>query len=170
MELVRPSAKYKRSFLEALPEYDVKDPSQRYARLDGEAMGDFDHFVREETEKSEGKHLPEGFVPETVWWLVDQGEYIGRVSIRHELTPYLLKVGGHIGYDIRPSKRGQGYGSMILQLALPKAKELGIDKVLVTCDETNKPSRKIIEKAGGVLEDKQPTESGVAKLRYWIAL
>ena len=76
---------------------------------------------------------------------------------------------GHIGYDIRPSKRKQGYGSKILELALPKAKELDIERVLLTCDETNTGSRRIIEKNGGVLENqvKNP-ETGVDKLRFWI--
>ena len=97
------------------------------------------------------------------------GEFIGRVSIRHALTEHLLAVGGLIGYDIRPSKRGQGYGNKILELALPKAKELGISRVLITCDVTNAASRKIIEKNGGILENQVPNpETGVDKLRYWV--
>ena len=107
--------------------------------------------------------------PATTYWLVDNGEYIGGVSIRHELNEHLKNIGGHIGYDIRPSKRQQGYGTNVLALALPKAKELGISRVLVTCNVTNTASRKIIEKNGGVLENQVPDpETGIDKLRFWI--
>src|SRR3989344_8456793 len=83
-----------------------------------------------------------------------RNQYIGRLSIRHKLNDHLLKIGGHIGYDIRPSKRSRGYGTAILRLGLPKAKELRIERALLTCNENNIASLKIIEKAGGVLESK----------------
>ena len=76
-----------------------------------------------------------------------------------------------MGYDIRPSKRRRGYGKKILQLTLEKAKELGMERVLVTCDVNNEPSRKIIEQNGGILENKVPNpETGTDKGRYWIDL
>ena len=110
-------------------------------------------------------------MPQTTYWLIDNDEFIGRVSIRHTLTESLLKEGGHIGYDIRPSKRNMGYGKRILELSLPKAKELEIDKVLVTCNETNTGSKKIIEANGGILENSiEMGEGKPAKLRYWILL
>ncbi len=99
-----------------------------------------------------GLHPPE-LVPETWLWLVDGDEYIGRASIRHELNDELLLVAGHIGYEIRPTKRRQGYGTQILALALERAREMGIYKVLVTCDTDNFGSRKIIEANGGKLEN-----------------
>jgi len=82
-----------------------------------------------------------------------------------------LEVGGHIGYDIRPSKRKQGYGNKILELALPKTKELGIHKALLTCDEPNTGSQKIIERNGGVLENVVDNpETGIRKMRFWITI
>ena len=51
---------------------------------------------------------PEGFVPATELWWVDGDEFLGRISIRHRLTPTLLEVGGHIGYDVRPTARRRG--------------------------------------------------------------
>ena len=106
-------------------------------------------------------------MPATALWLVDNGEFIGSLSLRHRLNENLLKMGGHIGYSIRPSARKRGYGTKILELALPIAKSLGIDKVLVTCDDDNTGSAKIIEKNGGVLENKVEHE-GKLKRRYWI--
>lgn len=174
MQLVLPSIDYKESFLEALHEYQQEKAEDRLdiLSLNPEKLkNDFQSYVTRLREESEGKHLPKGHVPHTTYWLVDGKVLIGRVNIRHYLTPFLLRIGGHIGYDIRPSKRQQGYGTKILQLALPKAKELGITKVLVTCNETNIGSKKIIEANGGVLENIEPQGNGLPnKLRYWISL
>jgi len=117
--------------------------------------------------QEKGLGLPTGWVPETSLWLIDEGEFVGSVSIRHRLTEKLLQEGGYIGYSIRPSKRKMGYGTKALELAIPVARQLGIEKILVTCNDENLASRKIIEKNGGVLEDVREV-SGVIKRRYWI--
>jgi predicted acetyltransferase len=176
MELLTPSERYKDSFIGAVKEFQAKaetnDRSKRYVELSVQELEkDFDTYVQREKGRSLGQDLPTGYVPETTYWLVDGDEFIGRVSIRHQLTEHLREIGGHIGYDIRPSKRRQGYGNKILELALPKAKELGIQKALLTCDETNVSSRKIIEKNGGILENKvNNPETGIDKLRFWITI
>lgn len=108
-------------------------------------------------------------MPASTRWLVDDGEFIGRVSVRHQLTEKLLQEGGHIGYGIRPSKRKMGYGTKILELALPLAKSLVIDKALLTCNDENLGSQKIIEKNGGVLENKVQLPTKLER-RYWISL
>ena len=148
MELVLPSAKYKDSFIEAVKEYqaDAKDATtRRYRELStSELTADFEAFVQKELSHARGENMPEGHVPQSEFWLADGGEYVGHVGVRHALNEHLLHIGGHIGYDIRPSKRGKGYGNKILELTLPKAKEFGISRILLTCDVTNIPSRKII--------------------------
>ncbi len=176
MQLVLPSVEYKDSFIEAVKEAkaDTEFPRHNgwYHELSiSDLESDFESYVEKKNDQSEGKNLPEGYVPQTVYWLVEKGEFIGSVRVRHMLNERLKHIGGHIGYNIRPGKRRQGYGSKILELALPKAKELGITRVLLTCDATNVASRKIIEKNGGVLESQLPNpETGVDKLRFWIAL
>ena len=107
--------------------------------------------------------LPAGFVHQTVLWFVDGVEFLGRLSIRHELTPALTEVGGHIGYFVRPSARRNGYATQMLVQSLPIAAGLGIDPALVTCDLDNTASRKVIEAAGGELEDERH-----GKLRFWV--
>ena len=103
--------------------------------------------------------------------MIDKNAFIGRLSLRHELNEFLLKIGGHIGYEIRPSRRKQGYGTEILRLGLEKAKELGLHRVLVTCDEDNIGSKKIIEHNGGKFENSIEIDGDkVKKLRYWIDL
>ena len=106
---------------------------------------------------------PEGHVPATTLWWIDDDEYLGRLAIRHRLTARLREVGGHIGYDIRPSARRRGHATALLAAALPMAHDLRIGLALITCDEDNIASRKVIEANGGVFED---TRDG--KRRYWV--
>jgi predicted acetyltransferase len=116
-------------------------------------------------------HVVDGFVPQTVFWLVDGGTYVGRLSLRHRINDDLRRIGGHIGYDIRLSLRRRGYGTRALALGLEEARGVGVSRVLITCDKENIGSRRIIERNGGVLED-EITLSDVdgVKLRYWITL
>ncbi len=131
----------------------------------------FEQFIQKRLDYAKGVNLAEGHVPSTELWLIDEGGFIGWVSIRHRLNEQLSKIGGHIGYWIRPSKRNKGYGTTILKLALGEAKKLGIEKALVTCDENNTGSRKIIEANGGVLESVPDSASGMPqKCRYWVTL
>nr|WP_255671798.1 GNAT family N-acetyltransferase [Glycomyces amatae] len=106
---------------------------------------------------------PPGFVPSTTHWWAEGDAYLGRINIRHRLNDHLREVGGHIGYDVRPSARRRGHATAMLAAALPRAAALGIEKALVTCDTDNTASRKVIEHNGGVLEDRRGR-----KLRYWV--
>lgn len=106
---------------------------------------------------------PEGWVHSSTLWLVEGDDFLGEIRIRHELTPGLFEIGGHIGYDVAPAHRRRGHGTMMLRLALPKAAALGIERALVTCDNDNIGSKRIIEANGGVFEDERQ-----GKLRYWV--
>ncbi len=168
VSLEKPSSKFKKSYIEAIIEFQTEG---RYIDLQiDELEKDFESYIARLAKESTGEQLVPGRVPQTVHWLISEGQYIGRLSIRHELNEYLLQVGGHIGYDIRPSMRGLGYGTKQLELGLEKAKQLGLEKVLLTCDNTNTASRKIIENQGGIFENEVEVEGGVPKLRYWINL
>lgn len=161
-----PGVQYKDSYLAGLREYHAEG---RYLQDSvEEAEKDFSAYVEKEKNKARGENLPAGFVPETRYWLIDGDECVGEVGIRHTLTEHLLKIGGHIGYSVRPSKRKQGYGKLILKLGLEKAKEMGFEKVLLTCDVTNEGSRKIIEGNGGVFENTIANPGNPDKARFWI--
>jgi predicted acetyltransferase len=108
---------------------------------------------------------PEGLVPATHLWWVDGETFLGRVHIRHRLTPDLFEVNGHLGYHVVPTHRRRGHATAMLQAALPFAKAIGIAQLLVTCDATNEASHRVIEAAGGELEDQRGE-----KLRFWIDL
>jgi predicted acetyltransferase len=118
---------------------------------------------------SERENNPEGGVPDSTFWLTDsKGKVLGAVNIRHQLNDRLVNRGGHIGYGIRPMERQKGYATKILALALEKAKEIGIEKVLVTCDQTNIGSSKTILNNGGVEDTDFIEENGNVVKRYWI--
>ena len=106
---------------------------------------------------------PAGYVPSTTLWWVSGAEYLGRLAIRHVLTPRLREHGGHIGYDVRPSARRRGHATAMLAAALPVARRLGIDSVLIMCEQDNTGSKKVIEANGGIYLDRRGT-----KLRYWV--
>ena len=108
-------------------------------------------------------HRDAGLVSQTTLWLVDGREYLGRLSIRHALTDRLRIEGGHIGYEIRPTRRRRGYATVILGMGLPIANGLGIDPALLTCDASNVASRRVIEANGGRLAD---TRDGI--VRFWL--
>ena len=118
-----------------------------------------------------GKNLPEGYVPSTQYILVRESDnkIIGMLDIRHEFSNFLLNYGGLIGYSIDISERKKGYGKEILKLGIKKAKKLGFKKVLITCLDTNTPSRKCILYNGGIYEDTRKMEDRKLE-RYWINL
>ena len=115
--------------------------------------------------------VPKGLVPSSTYLGVrEKDNYIvGMIDIRHYLNEYLTQVGGHIGYGVRKTERNKGYAKQMLKLALEKCKELKIKKVLITCDEDNIASEKVILSANAKLEDIRNVD-GENKTRFWIDL
>ena len=115
--------------------------------------------------------VPEGLVPSSTYLGVrEKDNYIvGMIDIRHYLNEYLTQVGGHIGYGVRKTERNKGYAKQMLKLALEKCKELKIKKVLITCDEDNIASEKVILSANAKFEDIRNVD-GENKKRFWIDL
>jgi predicted acetyltransferase len=114
-----------------------------------------------------GTNLPEGKVPATFLIAENDGELVGRTSIRHELNDFLFSVGGHIGYGVRPTYRRQGFATEILKQSLTYINQIGITDVLVTCLDGNVGSSSVIESQGGTLENKVEYEGALWR-RYWI--
>lgn len=112
--------------------------------------------------------LPPGRVRHTFLLARTGDQLVGRVSIRHELTPDLLRVGGHIGYGVLPEHRRRGHAGRMLRLALGLLADEGLTRALVTCDEGNAGSETTIRRAGGVLEDAVDDGPGPRKLRFWV--
>ncbi len=174
-ELVRPVGRVRVSFLAAMAEFraegrggaddntmignEIRAFGQRWSTPAG-----FEAYVqRLFAQALESTPRSRGFVPSTTLWWVDGKEYLGRIAIRHRLTPRLQRLGGHVGYDVRPTARRRGHATAMLRAALPVAHGLGIDPALITCDADNAGSRLVIERNGGVLEDRHGKT-----LRFWV--
>lgn len=128
---------------------------------------DFDTYLANISCKEE----VDGFVPHTVYFLLDNDRniFLGAIDIRHCLGQHNSITGGHIGDGIRPSERNKGYATAMIGLALEKCREMGLNKVLMTCDKTNVASARTIIKNGGVFES-EVEEDGEIEQRYWITL
>ena len=157
---------YRQEFLEAgdsmdgtssLREYDNPSDWMEHIRL----------YSRKET-------IPEGRVPGTIFLCVRKNDdkLIGMINVRHELSEYLYNYGGNIGYSIRPSERRNGYAKEMLRLALPYCRDnLGLSKVMISCDVGNEGSRKTILANGGVYENTlHELDEDIDLERYWISL
>ena len=168
LRLVIPSLAYKEAMLEAAGEmhacgeWDIT-PEALEAR--------FDTLLQELAAARDPATVPEGVLPYLDYWLIEDTTWIGLLTLRPMITAELMRSGGHIGYVIRPSRRGQGYGTTLLRLGLEQARALGLARVLLTCADTNRGSRKIIEANGGQLEDVIQVEVNRPFVRrYWITL
>jgi predicted acetyltransferase len=162
--LALPSFSVHHSYVAAIGEYQQEG---HYRTLDVARLADpayFRRFVRARRAVARPGGAPPPYgVPETVLWYVEGTTFVGHVSIRHRLTDWLLEQGGHIGYDVRPSARRNGHATAMLHAALPLARRIGIDPALVTCVAGNTASRRVIEHAGGRLEDER-----AGRLRFWV--
>jgi predicted acetyltransferase len=154
-ELVDPTPRLRESFLEAVAEFraDRDYPTPWFVTdVDPPALTDpaaFAGYVARLLAERTQDGVRSGFVPMTTLWWVDGETVLGRLAIRHRLTPALERAGGHIGYDVRSSARRQGHATAMLSAALPIARTLGITEALITCDDTNVASRRVIERNGG---------------------
>jgi predicted acetyltransferase len=173
-ELIEPHVRVRASFLESVHELGADGRATensilgRWIDLYGDrwaseaGFADFVAYLHADATPDAPR--PENHVPQSTWWLVDGDTYLGRISCRHVLNEWLAEFGGHIGYEVRPSARGRGHATTMLRAVLPHVRALGIDPALLTCDDTNVASRRVIEAAGGEFEDQRG-----GKLRYWVA-
>ena len=128
-------------------------------------------WLEELKRRSSEATVPEGLVPSSTYLGVrEKDNYIvGMIDIRHYLNNFLKQFGGNIGYSVRKSERNKGYAKQMLELALEKCKDLKMKKVLITCDEDNIASEKVILSANAKFEDIRSFE-GKNKKRFWINL
>ena len=117
---------------------------------------------------ADGTSVPR--LPGRVFWIWD-GAFCGSINLRFvpgtlDLPPH---VSGHLGYAVVPWKRGRGYATQALARLLPIARELGLPRVLVTCDMGNAASRRVIEANGGIAAgETAPDHPSGRKLLFWI--
>jgi len=166
--LAIPARKHRRAWVQLKQEF-VQDGAAHHALYQGSKT--FGQFLRKRRDFAQGKRLPEGYVPGSKYFLMEEGspKILGVIDIRHWLNDYLLNnPGGHIGYAIAPSERRRGYATEQLRLALEICKTMGIGPVLITCHKDNIASARVIQNNGGVLEDERVSREGKVFQRYWI--
>lgn len=170
--LLRPNAEYAVQIMECKKEYLEADSS-----MDGcgpmRRTDDPIEYIEKCAIEENPETCPAPLVPATQFMLVrkDDNKVLGFLQVRHEFNDYLSKFGGHIGYSVRPSERRQGYAKVMLKKALPFCREIGLDKVLITCIDGNIGSEKTILANGGVYEYTihEPNDNEDLK-RFWITL
>ena len=169
MRLVAPAVEHRDSFLRALREFQAEGLSWWLGPGVELAERDFAAFVA--GKRAEAQPRADGAPAKTHLWAIAEGRFVGRIAIFHGLTEALRRSGGHIGYDTVPSCRGRGVATEMLRRALPVARGLGLREVLITCDDTNAASIRVVERNGGEL---RATRSLGAerplKRYYWITL
>lgn len=169
-----PNLKFKEAFLNAFRSLSEKSEKIAWVYL-GE-KGDlqapennFEGYVKDLRQRR--RNPPPGFVCDTTYWAIYNGEMIGRISIRHELNEFLREVGGHIGYIVHPRWRKRGVATWMLAEILKTEKARSIQKVLLTCDENNIGSQKTIINNGGIYERSVEVSSNrPKKMHFWISI
>lgn len=155
-EAITDTAKYRFSGLSSLEKFDSAEEWIAYLKL----------FENEQT-------CPKGTVISDEYIFVREGDkrIVGMVNLRYQLNDFLRTFGGQIGYCIRSSERGKGYGKEMLSECLDICRKNGMDKVLLTCESTNEISKKTIFSNGGVYEgSKFQEEENKTVERYWVKL
>ncbi len=167
--LVRPATRLYGSFREALDEWG--DAHQDGAGIrDAAALRDRGGFATWVAALLDEEHRParEGFVPCSYFWILDGREFAGAIALRHELNDHLLNLGGHVGYSVRPSRRGRGLATAALREVREIASGRGMERLLLTCAEDNAASRQVILSNGGEYEDTRAGGDGRRMMRFWV--
>jgi predicted acetyltransferase len=117
------------------------------------------------------KNPEAGLVAATTYWATIGSEVVGRIQLRHELNDDLKVFGGHVGYEVRPSRRRLGIATMMLREVLKTLKAQQIGRILVTCAPDNLASNKTIVANGGVLHHQKFVERINRPTNYyWIEI
>ena len=169
LKLVRLEEKYRRHVTEMMDEWLSVETDITPHAIGRHDCHDFENYL---TEVNRIEPTKPGHVPGTTYFCLDEERdiFVGAVNIRHYLTESLMLTGGHIGDGVRPSERRKGVATAMIGLALEKCRELGIDRVLMTCDKWNVGSAKSIMNNGGVLENEVVDSDGETVQRFWIEL
>lgn len=162
MNLVPPSTSYEKSYLGYIKELGNEE---RYPFTLDLEYSNFPNLIKRLEDFSSGLNLPDGAVQNTTLWLVDETEIVGVTNLRHYLNKTIEHCGGHIGLSIRPSKRGQELGNLLMRLSIEQLSKLGIKKIHIHCYKDNEASANTIVHCGGKL-DSEITDNDHVVQRY----
>jgi predicted acetyltransferase len=171
MKLIDPSIEYESSYIDMMRDFEFH--KERFVPFTlNEDYDDFTSLVERLEGYAKGEGVLDSFVEHKSYWLIDTNDRIvGTSNFRLRLNERLRQIGGHIGFGIKPTERGKGYAKEILAKTLIHAKNIGSNKVLLTCDKPNIASSQVIKNNGGILHS-EGTLLGHPEIiqRYWIKL
>ena len=167
IRLIEPTEQYLASYIEACEEYK-KNKVTTYTFTDYHNRDIFQYY----DDCRNDRNIPINWVGSHYFWLVDDERdyFIGQISVRHKLTEALKMRGGHIGYGVRFCEWNKGYATYMLREALKEAKKIGLTKILLTCNDDNFASARVMEKNGFAMEDKVKNVvdgKTILTRRYW---
>src|SRR5947207_9501052 len=183
MRLVWPSCEHLPSYVAALQRGWSPDNMRAEAgreeleRITADADAFLARLVDREA-KDGAVTLPDGSsvprLPGYHRWMWD-GEFCGGINLRWQpgteaLPSHCL---GHIGYAVVPWKQRRGYATQALREILKDAAAEGLRYVEITTDPDNVPSRRVIERNGGILFEEfvaPASLGGTRKLRYRVQI
>ena len=155
MKLVNPKVKYKASYLElvkaAKANGDINEMGNAYQENET-----FDEMIKRLKARTHGKNIAKLDVPSSMKWIIEKGEVVGTIDLRHILNKSYFERLGHVAYYIHPQKRNRGYATKALSLAIKWYKKRPINKILITCYSDNEASKKVILNNGGVFKKVTP--------------
>lgn len=170
--LIRPTSEYASQIVEYRQEFldsgDSMDGCGPLRRID-----DPHEYLKLCKDYESEEDIPAHLVPSTQFIFVRKSDnrLVGMLQVRHKFNDYLEKYAGHIGYSVRPGERRKGYAKEMLKMALPFCREIGLDKVLISCIDGNIGSEKTILANGGVYESTvHEPNYNVDLKRFWITL
>lgn len=158
-------AEYKQAFLDADSSMDGCGPLRRCETPTT--------YILECRKYTSPDTLPEGLVLATQFFYIRKADnrLVGMIQERHYFNDWLSEFGGHIGYSIKPDERRKGYATSMLKAVLPYCKEIGLEKILISCIDSNIGSEKTILNNGGVYESTVYEQDRKYNLkRFWITL
>lgn len=165
-----PSMEHKDAYIEMMIEWEETN-EHIYPGAIRRREADYNDWLQTLESYRKRETCPSHFSPSDTFFLVNEdNRLLGAISIRHYLNEQLLRLGGHIGYGIRPTKRRKGYATAMLKLALEKCNDMGRKQILITCDKDNIGSAKTIIANDGVLENELVEDNGNIVQRYWIIM
>ena len=171
LRLVSPREPAPADLAEVLLELGAGDSRFRGTSF-GQGCCTLENFLQECHDGEDPAKIPADHVPQSSYWAVNRAvKVVALVRVRHRLNERLQQYGGHIGYYVRPSERGKGYGKEALRLALEPLRQLKVPRALLTVNPANAHSIRVVLANGGV-EDSQgvdPVSKEVVN-RYWIEL
>jgi len=128
---------------------NYKDVYARPVQGDME-FSEFEYFKQARVDMKNGESLPEGVMPTTTYWVMEENLPIGYATLKHQID--LNSPGGHFGLCLKKEWQNKGIGSIVSELLSRIAYEdLGIKEVVYTAKEENKQSQRSLEKIGATL-------------------